>query len=147
MDKWNGQGLPPVGEVCRIYSDKRDIEGKEILVVGKGVLGWLVVQCTESASLYEVNPQYHVFEPLKSEADRKRDEAVEKLYIDVVDIDALDTRYFCERLHDAGYRKVTPLTDEQIKSHAEARMLTYQTEVGFAHGAKWARSQILGEES
>jgi hypothetical protein len=145
MDKWNGQGLPPVGEVCKAAwlepPDGGAMEPVAVEVVAYSNKKVWLTCCgkDEVMSIYNV-----AFYPSKSEAERKRDKAVDEMMRDAA---ACQSGRDCmQRLYDAGYRKVTPLTDEQILAlpcNSEFDEI-YQAKV---QGAEWARSQIMGEES
>lgn len=136
-------GLPPVGEVCEatwgsksaycecIYHDKthRGQPIFEVTISGS-------VRCEDDAE----------FRPLKPKAELKREKAVE----DIAEIiDCIKTRHAAELVYDAGYRKVNELADEQINNHIDANspLCSDGEKLMFRVGAKWARSQIMGEES
>lgn len=80
MSKWNGQGLPPVGEVCEFKKTNTSYRCEFVKVEVLFVSDQLVVlQHSASKNHFSVLIDDVEFRPLKSEAERKRDEAVEKL--------------------------------------------------------------------
>ena len=75
-NEWNGEGLPPVGCECE-YQYK--VHGSEwcrfecVAVDGKAVFGW------SNNTPIALQSNTHNFRPLRTEADKKRDAAVEKI--------------------------------------------------------------------
>lgn len=74
--EWDGKGLPPVGCECEFKANDGSWGIGTVLCVGKNRIFWL---CHEDGDEYtsELNPQE--FRPIRSEADKKRDEAVEAM--------------------------------------------------------------------
>lgn len=144
MSKWNGNGLPPVGEVCEVNHPN-------------GNFGYIWLDCeilahkriagTDVAVYWTQDGEADArvdacFRPLKSVAERKRDEAVFQIEKDMADSQRIESDYaerIARHLHSVGYQKANKLTDEQIVSYVDS--------ANFWRGAKWARAQILGEES
>lgn len=176
MSKWNGEGLPPVGEVVEMFDwrqtqDWLSVEivahHKRLGAVGIDVddgfylstdhpgyirplkseaedggqkypevedkfyeaLGWMHAECCSALDRGEDPRKAEIGDMVKrcihdltvgSEADRNRDEAVEEMFSDIYSAELASFEWnahaerICRQLHDAGYRKVTPLTDEQI---------------------------------
>lgn len=143
MSKWK-DGLPPVGEKVElwIYESMWD----EVVVIAHDN-GDAVVK---HQGLGYCAASEKTLRPLKSEADRKRDEAVEEIMKTATVNHPCGGSYGitfaqAEALHDAGYRKITPLTDEQIKEFCSPLLDATEYHRVF-EAIKWARSQILGEE-
>lgn len=73
---WNGEGLPPVGCECE-YQYK--VHGSEwcrfecVAVDGKAIFGW----SNNTPVALQLNT--HNFRPLRTEAERKRDEAISEI--------------------------------------------------------------------
>ena len=73
---WNGEGLPPVGCECEFISN--DTSWGSVVVIGMD--GDKVVIKPSGETYYGITPSgKQVFRPIRSEADRKRDEAVQAL--------------------------------------------------------------------
>lgn len=74
--EWNGEGLPPVGCECEFKANDGGWGIGTVLCVGKSRIFWL---CHEDGDEYtsEVNPQE--FRPIRSEADKKRDEVTQSI--------------------------------------------------------------------
>lgn len=150
MSKWK-DGLPPVGEWCLVEWNHKFHEQINPIFFGDKTMVFKDRSGKERCGFLS---GVDSFSPLKSEADRKRDEAVEEM-IDAVNLGPkYDSNMLCVQaqektfiqLHDAGYRKVKPLTDEQIDDCTCCDLTLYDSR-SLAAGAKWARSHILGEES
>lgn len=109
--QWNGQGMPPVGCECELstgvefytHSGSFDFEEGTVVIVGGkvnfGLGDFVAVKVKGSNCITEINPTF--LRPIRSEADKKRDEAVLQMLIDVKDI----TTEQAEELYNAGYRK------------------------------------------
>ncbi|YCI31035.1 hypothetical protein M1E08_09485 [Erwinia sp. PK3-005] len=82
--EWNGEGLPPVGCVCELYDCEQwnpvriKYAGEKYVVTDRTDLGCEVVYCLAE------KPER--FRPLRTEAERKRDEAC-KAMTDRIDMD------------------------------------------------------------
>lgn len=141
-DKWNGQGLPPVGTHCECTWGWKGL-WVECIYHGKLRNGMPIIEELDGGLMeFESALENVEFRPLKSEAELKRGKAV----ADIAEIiDCIKTHHAAELVYDAGYRKVTPLTDEQIDDCTCCDLALYDSR-SLAAGAKWARSQILGEE-
>lgn len=73
---WNGEGLPPVGCECEFISN--DTSWGSVVVIGMD--GDKVVIKPSGETYYGITPsEKQVFRPIRSEADKKRDEAVQAL--------------------------------------------------------------------
>lgn len=149
-DKWNGQGLPPVGEQCEGLPCDTNVEWHKVIYVApdpvqRGAKYYIGVYLGGDRS-GKVD-YFKCFRPLKSEAERKRDEAVEEMKAVFDKRVCIPQDVIFEALHDAGYRKINELTDEQINVHALHLNIPLHQESSFMDGAKWARSQIMGEKS
>lgn len=70
---WNGEGLPPVGCECEFISN--DTSWGAVVVIGMD--GDKVVIKPSGETYYGITPsEKQVFRPIRSEADRKRDESL-----------------------------------------------------------------------
>ncbi|UIW10210.1 hypothetical protein [Flyfo siphovirus Tbat1_6] len=75
---WNGEGLPPVGCECEFISN--DTSWGSVVVIGMD--GDKVVIKPSGETYYGITPsERQVFRPIRSEADRKRDEAVKTIML------------------------------------------------------------------
>lgn len=73
---WNGEGLPPVGCECEISFYGKSLGQCEVLFVGDSLIVW-----KQKSSQQEVSGHHgHMnFRPLRTEAERKRDAAIEAM--------------------------------------------------------------------
>jgi len=75
--QWNGQGLPPVGCECQIILGKDgDLGACEVLFMGSQIVVWRQKSTFAEGSGILRNV---TFRPIRSEADKKRDAAVNEL--------------------------------------------------------------------
>lgn len=75
---WNGEGLPPVGCECEFISN--DTSWGPVVVIGMD--GDKVVIKPSGEAYYGITPsERQVFRPIRSEADRRRDEAVKTIML------------------------------------------------------------------
>jgi hypothetical protein len=150
-DKWNGQGLPPVGEICEILWNGVWVKAI-IKFLGSNVVVF-DLNGEEESSYYTTDNHCRPFRPLKSEAERKRDEEIEKFQQQVFRgngfaLGETKETLIAMKAIEAGYRKVNELTDERLGAEVYKRFLNPGVAAEyFGIGAKWARSQIMGEES
>lgn len=71
--KWDGEGLPPIGAKCEFISN--DTTWGEVSVIGFD--GDKVVFKPSGDTYYAIAPSNkQIFRPIRSEADKKRDEAI-----------------------------------------------------------------------
>ena len=74
--EWDGEGLPPVGTRCEFISN--DSSWGEVDVIG--IDGDKVVFKPSGETYYGIAPsQRQIFRPIRSEVDKKRDEAMRQL--------------------------------------------------------------------
>jgi hypothetical protein len=73
---WNGEGLPPVGCECEFEADDGSWGIGTVLCVGKNRIFWL---CHEDGDEYTSEVNLREFRPLRTEAGRKREEAIEEM--------------------------------------------------------------------
>lgn len=73
--EWNGEGLPPVGALCQ-YQDYSDTPWVECKVLAYHNNECWLQRTADGTSFIMGNPHLH---PIRSEAERKRDEAVAAL--------------------------------------------------------------------
>lgn len=97
--EWNGEGLPPVGTVCRINHERLAYDNARITYMGKGVFCYEVSGTEYAGSTYDAT-----FYPIKSE----RDKAIEAMSLAIRGLTYLtkDVNAIAAALFDAGYRKV-----------------------------------------
>lgn len=102
---WNGEGLPPVGAICeaKIPRSITGWEWRKVKVVESGISG-----AENEALVYDLETTHpswtDEFRPIRSEADKKRDEVVDKIYEwadETFDVSNEMTRDVCEILYDA----------------------------------------------
>lgn len=75
--EWDGEGLPPVGCECQIILGKNgDLGVCEVLFIGSDIVVWRQKSTFAEGSSYLRNVR---FLPVRSEADKKREEAVEAM--------------------------------------------------------------------
>lgn len=93
-NEWNGEGLPPVGCDCE-YQHK--VHGSEwcrfecVAVDGKAVFGW------SNNTPIVLQSNTHNFRPLRMEAKRKRDAAIEAMN----GLWNINSKMHCESIYDA----------------------------------------------
>lgn len=145
MGKWKN-GLPPVGEVCECTWGWKGL-WVECIYHGKLRNGMPIIEEIGGGLIeFESALESVEFRPLKSKAELMRRKAVEEIADALLDAGAQDVpESIAEGMYDAGYRKVNELTDEQIRTVADAFNEGYDSI--FESGATWARAQIMGEES
>lgn len=74
--EWDGEGLPPVGEKCEFISN--GTSWGDVYVIG--IDGGKVVFRPSGETYYGIAPsQRQIFRPIRSEADKKRDEAIKQI--------------------------------------------------------------------
>jgi len=97
--EWKGEGLPPVGTVCRINHERLAYDNARITYMGKGVFCYEVSGTEYAGSTYDAT-----FYPIKSE----RDKAIEAMSLAIRGLTYLtkDVNAIAAALFDAGYRKV-----------------------------------------
>ena len=147
-DKWNGQGLPPVGDEFE-WSLNGACYEEGVMLFNDGVT-MLIAHRKYPANrrhLKTCDPALR-FRPLKSEAERKLDEALDEMEQHLIG-KQLDYGSLCQALYDAGYRKVNKLTDEQIADMADSlpEKVSPQFCTGVMYGISMAVNHFLGEES
>lgn len=98
---WNGEGLPPVGCECECYVDEGIIH---CVVVGYDFDGKAVVMRNVPARKYfSIQAGSGRIKPLRNEAERKRDEAVEAIdfYMPEFITDTPNEFYHAKKIYDA----------------------------------------------
>lgn len=75
-DEWNGEGLPPVGCECEISFSGKSLGQCEILFVGDSLIVWKQKSSQQEGSGYHGHMKIR---PLRTEAERKRDAAIEAM--------------------------------------------------------------------
>ena len=131
--EWNGEGLPPIGAECEFYRSPTQwfeeggpINGWEDGDVVK-VLSIQRAEACEVAVLWNDRDKTALslvagclrpIKPEPSESDlliAKRDKAVDQIVDDMALVWDSRIQKIAEAIHDAGYRKVLELTDEEIE--------------------------------
>lgn len=98
--EWSGDGLPPVGCECEFIDS--DTSWGAVKIIGYDRDG-VVFRPNLDSSYYLSKPsEKHIFLPLRSEADKKRDAAIKQIIEDI----GLAQDDVAEAIYDAGYRKV-----------------------------------------
>lgn len=97
---WNGEGLPPVGCECEISFYGKSLGQCEVLFVGDSLIVW-----RQKSSQQEDSGHYtHMnIRPLRTEAERKRDEAAEAIdfYMPEFITDTPNEFYHAKKIYDA----------------------------------------------
>lgn len=76
--EWNGEGLPPVGCECEFISN--DTSWGSVIIIGFD--GDKIVIKPSGEAYYGITPsERQVFRPIRSEAERKREEAVKTIML------------------------------------------------------------------
>lgn len=107
--KWNGEGIPPVGTVCECQNDElKWLEGTIVHVGYHGSTKLAVMQAKEEILYGEVGE----FRPIKTKEQLEaegREKAIEEMVYGAVGCErgGNNTKAFliCSFLYDAGYRK------------------------------------------
>lgn len=73
---WNGEGLTPVGCECEISFSGKSLGQCEVLFVGDSLIVWKQKSSQQEGSGYH---RHMNIRPLRTEAERKRDAAVEAM--------------------------------------------------------------------
>lgn len=100
-DEWSGEGAPPVGCECECYVDEGIIH---CVVVGYDFDGKAVVMRNVPVRKYfSIQANSGRIKPLRSEAERKRDETVEAIgfYMPKFITDTPNELYHAKRIYDA----------------------------------------------
>lgn len=105
---WNGEGLPPVGVECEYkWQNDRWRIGKVCYISKHTVLMLEIFDEEESESAYGVCDV--TFRPLHTEAERKREAAIEELTSvicgEIPYTGMATAAMYAARIYDAGYRK------------------------------------------
>lgn len=97
--EWNGEGLPPVGAVCRLRNGEWVHAQAKITYMGNGVFCYEVNGTEYTGAARDTN-----FYPIKSE----REKAIEAMSLAIRGLTYLtkDVNAIAAALFDAGYRKV-----------------------------------------
>lgn len=98
---WNGEGLPPVGCECELFDSESGWETVVIKFIGNKT----AVVDTEDGEEYSFELSTCDFRPIRSEADKKRDECIVKLTDaicgEIPDTGMATAAIFAERVYDA----------------------------------------------
>lgn len=73
---WNGEGLPPTGCECEISFSGKSLGQCEVLFVGDSLIVWRQKSSQQEGSGYH---RHMNIRPLRTEAERKRDAAIEAI--------------------------------------------------------------------
>jgi len=102
---WMGEGLPPVGTVCEFKDGLGGWRQVEITAIARN--GLCFVEPGKSAENYVALTA--AFRPLRTPeqiAAEEREKAIDAI-LDDLSLSP-ECRYIAKRVHEAGYRKVTP---------------------------------------
>lgn len=97
---WNGEGVPPVGCECEYQYKVHGSEWRQlecVAVDGKAVFGW------SNNTPVALQSNTHNFRPLRTEAERKRDEAAEAIdfYMPEFITDTPNEFFHAKKIYDA----------------------------------------------
>lgn len=96
--EWDGEGLPPVGTRCEFISN--DTSWGEVDVIG--IDGDKVVFKPSGETYYGIAPsQRQIFRPIRSEADKKRDEAISAMRNYATNYNNTHVIHAIEQVYDA----------------------------------------------
>ncbi len=113
--QWSGEGMPPVGIVCEVMSNRSGCDWVECRIVAHD--GELAVYRTEDGrydadlELFDNNPKRRLFRPIRTEAQiaaEYREKAIAEMVETCAHPGSTHTFADCEALYDAGYRKQEP---------------------------------------
>lgn len=93
---WNGEGLPPVGCECELYDCEKWIEVK-IKYTGDNVVVVHEFGSAHPERVFHLAKKPENFRPIRTEAERKREEAVEALS------QLVEYRHGCGHMPMAGW--------------------------------------------
>lgn len=98
--EWNGEGLPPVGCECEISFSGKSLGQCEILFAGDSLIVWKQKSSQQEGSGYH---RHMNIRPLRTEAERKRDEAIEAIdwYMPECIPDTPNEFYHAKKIYDA----------------------------------------------
>lgn len=99
---WSGEGLPPVGTECELkFEHCSEWERYNILCIGKRRV--FVSQVTRSGEIFEgvVSLAGVMFRPIRTEAERKREEILKELRSHVTNFNKTDVLHAIEEVYDA----------------------------------------------
>ena len=97
---WNGKGVPPVGCECEISFSGKSLGQCEILFVGDSLIVWKQKSSQQEGSGYH---RHMNIRPLRTEAERKRDDAAEAIdwYMPEFIPDTPNDYYHAKKIYDA----------------------------------------------
>jgi hypothetical protein len=98
--EWNGEGLPPVGTVCRLTIGEWVHRNARITYTGNGVFCYEVSGTEYTGSVRDAN-----FRPIKSEREKAIDD-IKSLITKSCGLTEHRIQIIATALFDAGYRKV-----------------------------------------
>jgi len=145
MNKWIN-GIPPVGCECE-YKDFEKLVWRKCEILahkGKEIVFWDIEG--EYSNNYQMVSS---FRPIQSQQDKEREDVINEM-LKLDNTGPLPTAWkkaFCKKLYDEGYRKVNPISDEDI--HSKVRNL-YARDIacisGFEYGAEWVIDTMLNKK-
>lgn len=101
--KWNGEGLPPVGCECEImaknYDDADWLKFNIFFVKGECLFGETESGIPVAFNINDEDGYY--LRPIRTEAERKREETVKSLMIAVNGFMTIEERVLAENIYDA----------------------------------------------
>jgi len=145
-DKWIN-GIPPVGCECEHFNE--DVGEREKCIIVAHDNGMAVFKCThEKGDCYGADDKG--FRPLKSQQDKEGEDVINEM-LKLDNVDHLPTAWkkaFCKKLIDEGYRKINPISDEDIEGRISSMIVSNDSYVrGIRTGIKWAIATMLGKNN
>jgi len=141
MNKWIN-GIPPVGCECE-YKDLEELVWRKCEILahkGKEIVFWDIGG--EYSNNYRMASS---FRPIQSQEDKEREEAISG--IEAIITDGLTYKMLAEKLYDEGYRKVNPISDEDIEGRISSMIVSNDSYVrGIRTGIKWAINKMLNKK-
>lgn len=140
MSELKKQWVPEVGVPC-LY------EGVEIEVTGAGRYGWLICAKGYTGEGYVSNQYLYRFSPIKSEAEKRRDEQIHLMENVLAgksgELSGSDYERIC-KLVDAGCRMTHKITADDIAELYRKHLVTIVAGSGYEF-ARSIENIILGE--
>lgn len=93
-NEWNGEGLPPVGCECEFISNDISWGAIKVIAVDEDKI---VIKTSDGAYCGITPSERQIFRPLRTEADEKRDAAIEAMN----GMWNINSKMHCESIYDA----------------------------------------------
>jgi len=153
MNKWIN-GIPPVGEECEYVDVEYRGKTQEWLDLNIGVnTGIFIAKYKGEFVLAHKDMSGAVVacevRPLQTK-DTEREEAINEIVRTVSDERCRDDwcdRTVAEAVYDAGFRKINPISDEDIEGRISSMIVSNDSYVrGIRTGIKWAINKMLNKK-